>query len=119
MGHDKQRCSIAITSISTFSPRSLSGTMWVTTREPTFPEGPDSSTSVDDDGDDDDDNDDGPDNSTSVDDDGERDLGRTHLRAASLEHLGSRDKSTPACLRMVMVMTSVKWLMMVVRRGFW
>ena len=93
--------------------------MWVTTREPTFPEGPDSSTSVDDDGDDDDDDDDGPDNSTSVDDDGERDLGRTHLRAASLEHLGSRDKSTPACLRMVMVMTSVKWLMMVVRRGFW
>ena len=32
--------------------------MWVTTREPTFPEGPDSSTSVDDDGDDDDDDDD-------------------------------------------------------------
>ena len=91
--------------------------MWVTTREPTFPEGPDSSTSVDDDGDDDDDDDEGPDNSKSVDDDG--DLGRTHLRAASLEHLGSRDKSTPACLRMVMVMTSVKWLMMVVRRGFW
>ena len=35
--------------------------MWVTTREPTFPEGPDSSTSVDDDGDDDDDDDDGGD----------------------------------------------------------